>query len=200
MWDRAARFYGLQKPLERPSLRTAVALSAVESHHRLLDLGTGTGAVLTEFASARRLPRLAVGIDLSVQMLIRAKRWHAGHLIRADAGALPFDEASFDVVVAAYLLHLFDDRTRTRVLIESRRVLRTGGRLITITPSYGCGRAASILSRSIERLAEMSSSMMVGLRSLDPRDELLAAGFEVIQTKAVRLGYPSLCVAASWSH
>lgn len=200
MWDQVARFYNAQTLLERPSLRAAVAISGVGQQDRLLDVGTGTGAVLTTLAAAGRLPRLATGLDLSKQMLKHAQEAWKGHLIRADATRLPFDDGSFDVVVTAYLLHLLDEPARRQVLTESRRVLQMGGgRLITVTPSYGSGSAASVLSRSIERVAKRSSSVLVGLRPFDPSDELLAAGFEVIQTRSVRLGYPSLCVAATRS-
>ncbi len=130
-WDRAARFYRLQQTLERPSLGAAAALSAVESHHRLLDLGTGTGAVLAEFASARRRLRLAVGVELSPQMLIRAKRRHAGHLIRADAGTLPFDDGSFDVVVAAWTVKRSDADVTVSMCAEEVCPLTPGVRRIS---------------------------------------------------------------------
>ena len=42
---------------------------------------------------------------------------------------MPFDDASFDVVAAAYLLHILDADQRARVLGELHRVLKASGRV-----------------------------------------------------------------------
>ncbi|HUP21982.1 MAG TPA: methyltransferase domain-containing protein, partial [Thermoanaerobaculia bacterium] len=71
-WDRLARIYDCQLRLERPALHVAIDLAAVTSGERLLDLGTGTGALLRELAEREDRPHIALGIDTSRKMLAQA--------------------------------------------------------------------------------------------------------------------------------
>lgn len=90
---------------------------------RLLDVATGPGYV-AERAVARGAD--AVGLDLSEAMLESARtRVPGAEFVHGDATALPFDEASFDAVTAAFvLLHLGRPE---RAAAETARVLRPGG-------------------------------------------------------------------------
>lgn len=100
---------------------------------KLLDVACGTGGFLAEIK--RNYPRLAVtGVDLSVPYLTVAKRqlsaWSRVTLAEANAEALPFDDASFDIVTCVYLFHELPHRARKAVAGEIARVLRPGGRLV----------------------------------------------------------------------
>ena len=100
---------------------------------RLLDIGCGTGAFLSEVK--RNHPRLAVtGIDLSAPYLAIARRvlrpWSRVGLTVASAEALPFAAAQFDVVSCVYLFHELPPAVRRAVAGEIRRVLKPGGTLI----------------------------------------------------------------------
>jgi malonyl-CoA O-methyltransferase len=97
-------------------------LGVITRDKRLLDVACGTGRRLRESAA-----RLAVGIDLSPEML-RAGGGGEWPAVAADARALPFAPASFDVVwcrlVIGHLPHiapLFAELAR--VCVESGRVL-----------------------------------------------------------------------------
>jgi ubiquinone/menaquinone biosynthesis C-methylase UbiE len=167
----------------------------------LLDLGTGTAALLHELARSAHPPRSAVGLDRSPQMLARAATLPSGwKLLEADAGALPFADASFDVVTASYLLHLLDERERAQVLAQARRVLAPGGRVGIVTVAPPSGPLASLVSWPIRALAGRASGALSGLRPLDPRDDLEAAGLRPLRGCRVRVGYPSLCVVAERRH
>jgi SAM-dependent methyltransferase len=82
------------------------------------------------------------GLDLSAAMLaVLAQKLAAapatparGHLLIADAMALPFRAGAFDVALAFHVLHLVDDHRQ--VLREIRRVLRPGGRVVVSTNEY----------------------------------------------------------------
>jgi ubiquinone/menaquinone biosynthesis C-methylase UbiE len=95
------------------------ALDAVDgSPADVLDVGTGTGegarAISERFPDAR-----IVGVDLSPAMLERARaKVPVARFERADASALPFAAASFDLVTHANMIPFFD---------EVARVLRPGG-------------------------------------------------------------------------
>ncbi len=97
----------------------------------LLDIGTGTGRMLEVLG-----PRVvhAQGIDQSTEMLAvareniaRAGLSHCG-VRQADMYSLPFPAASFDAVTVHQVLHFAEHPGR--VIAESARVLRPGGRLL----------------------------------------------------------------------
>jgi len=104
---------------------------------RVLEIGCGTGAVTRELALRPRVAQVT-GVDSSPVLLERA-RTYGGHMKNlffelGDGRALQFDQESFDVVV----LH----RTLSHVpqpegiLVEARRVLRTGGSLAIFDADY----------------------------------------------------------------
>jgi ubiquinone/menaquinone biosynthesis C-methylase UbiE len=102
---------------------------------RLLDVGCGTARFLA-FVKQNH-PRLpVVGLDLSEAYLRRARRelrsWSWVELIEGAAEALPFADASFDLVSCIYLFHELPRAVRKRAAAEFARVLRPGGRLVLV--------------------------------------------------------------------
>lgn len=192
-WGGVAALYDLQLPLERPALRTALDLADPLPQERLLDLGTGTAGVLRELARRHARPARVIGIDVSREMLARAPALPDGWELRlADARSLPFDDESFDVVTAAYLLHIVEETARPQIVRECARVLRAGGRLVTVTPAP----PRSLLFARFLSVTGRPSGPFAGLRPLDPRPELSGCGFSVTGVRRVLRGYPSLCVLA----
>jgi ubiquinone/menaquinone biosynthesis C-methylase UbiE len=182
-WDWVAPLYDLQLAFERPAIETALELVRPPSTDRVLDVATGTGAVLSALAERVPRPDEAIGVDASAAMLARVSALPDGwRLVRADARALPFPDARFDVATCAYLLHLLEPEERSRVLAEIGRVLVPGGRLVTVTPVAPPTTFGALISR------------VAGRYLLDPRGDLEAAGFRVRAARYVRAGYPSLCV------
>lgn len=102
---------------------------------RLVDIGTGTGRFL-DFVK-QVWPRLPVlGVDLSEAYLHEARR----HLRRrsrlglavANGEQLPLPDASQDAVTSIFTFHELPAEVRRRVIRESARVLKPGGRLIVL--------------------------------------------------------------------
>ncbi len=98
-----------------------------------LDCGIGSGALSCALAQVVPGAVQLNGIDLSPAMLDEADR-HLKHrgldadLRCADVGALPYDDGTFDIVMAAHLLdHLPDPAA---ALAEMHRVVRPGGHVI----------------------------------------------------------------------
>jgi SAM-dependent methyltransferase len=100
---------------------------------RVLDAGCGPGT--QALAVAQAVPGVSVvGVDASHAMVEEAVRRAEPHnrvsFEMADAGALPFPDASFDAVMAQTLLaHVHDPGA---VLTELRRVTRPGGRIAAL--------------------------------------------------------------------
>jgi ubiquinone/menaquinone biosynthesis C-methylase UbiE len=196
-WDRLSGIYDRQLWLERRAIQTALELARPARETALLDAGTGTGALLRALAIRPDPPRHVVGVDSSEAMLARVGPLPEGwRLVRADVAALPFDDESFDTATAIYLLHVLAPGARAAALGELRRVLRPGGRLVTVTlvlPSRALSRP---FWWALGELARSMPSRFCGMRPLDPRPELLRAGFRIERARTVRRGYYSLCVSA----
>jgi len=194
-WDALAGLYDRQLLLERRAVQTALDLAAAGPADVLLDAGTGTGAVLRALAARKARPPTAVGVDASARMLERVPALPAGWRVeRADLRALPAEDASFDVAIASYVLHVLEAGDRRAVLAELARVLRPGGRLIAVTVHVPARPRLRPVRSALEALARIDR--LGGLRPLDPRPDLVEAGFALAGARNAMLGYPSLCVAA----
>lgn len=196
-WGRLARVYDRQLSLERAALAAAVDLAGARRDDVLLDLGTGTGALLRELARRPSRPRTAIGIDQSRAMLAHAPPLEGGWTLElGDASRLRFPDGTFSVVTAVYLLHVVDAPTRQRIIAEARRVLTGAGRFVLVTPTCPRARVARVLYAPLAAAAGSSAGPRSAFRPLDPRPELEAASFTIAAATIVGRGYPSICVAA----
>jgi SAM-dependent methyltransferase len=134
MVARIARYDGLADwydhefqpaPLEGEAWKVVVPLLGTGSG-ALLDLGCGTGSY--SVALAERGWKVT-GVDISEDMLRRA-RSRGVRVVRADAAALPFADASFDAAVSIFTHTDFDDFAAA--LREVARVLREGAPFVYV--------------------------------------------------------------------
>ena len=95
---------------------------------RVLEVGCGTGRWLAELVRAGATD--VAGIDPSREMLRRAARMVSADLRHGVAEDLPWESASFDVVLYINALH-HTSAPRT-ALEQAFRVLRPGGTLLSI--------------------------------------------------------------------
>ena len=109
--------------------RFLVSCLPVGPDETVLDVATGTAAVALELV--RQTGCSVVGVDQSPDMLDEARRrlvlaaeTKRVRLVEASADELPFENASFDGMTAAYLLRYLDDLPAG--LRELARVLRPG--------------------------------------------------------------------------
>ena len=100
---------------------------------RILDVGVGTGISLKDYSRSNRL----VGVDYSEPMLRKAQERVIEHkltnvetLAVMDAKHLGFPDASFDVVVAQYVITAVPEPEAT--LDEFARVLKPGGEIVLV--------------------------------------------------------------------
>jgi SAM-dependent methyltransferase len=126
---------GLYDALAAPVLagffrRVAADLVTVDPHTDVLEVGSGPGRLAVTLAALA--PEVHVtGVDITPEMVHRANALavRSGVADRVasqlgDVGALPFADASFDVVVSTFSLHHWPDPAKG--LAEIHRVLRPG--------------------------------------------------------------------------
>ncbi|MHC5028663.1 MAG: bifunctional demethylmenaquinone methyltransferase/2-methoxy-6-polyprenyl-1,4-benzoquinol methylase UbiE, partial [Planctomycetota bacterium] len=199
--------------------RKAVRLARVGPEDDVLDVACGTGDLTEAFASAG--PRTIVGLDFVPEMLTLARRKVAARrqrrpgtstptYIEGDATALPFDDASHDVVSIAFGLRNVD--RPAAALAEFARVLRPGGRLIVLEFSEPRSRLMRTMNRFYSgRIMPFTATLLAGDRSgayhylpksistfLDPRalaEHVREAGFEVITQVPLTFGVCTCTVA-----
>ena len=136
-YDRWAPVYDLVfgRVFERGRM---ASIAAAEAHvgsagGRILEVGLGTGISLLSYKRSNRI----VGIDISAGMLRRAQDRIIEHeltnvdaLAVMDAKHLALPDASFDVVVAQYVITAVPDPETT--LDEFVRVLKPGGEIVLV--------------------------------------------------------------------
>ena len=99
---------------------------------KLLDVPVGTG-VFTAAKYAVMDGAEITCLDYSIDMLDQARERFRKeeirncHLVQGDVGALPFDDASFDIVLTMNGFHAFPDKEKA--YSEVNRVLKPGGTL-----------------------------------------------------------------------
>ena len=108
-------------------------LAALTAGERVLDLGSGSGTDV--FCAAPQVGERGsvVGVDFTDEQISKAKRLRDRSelvhvdFVEANIDALPFDAASFDVVISNGVINL--SPTKHEVFAEAARVLRPGGRI-----------------------------------------------------------------------
>jgi ubiquinone/menaquinone biosynthesis C-methylase UbiE len=106
--------------------------AGLETAERLLEVGCGTGAILTGLNTAA----VVHGLDLQPASLAEA-HLHTPHSILAcgDAMRLPFANGNFDITLCHFLLLWVHDPLQA--LREMRRVTRSGGSILALAePDY----------------------------------------------------------------
>jgi phosphatidylethanolamine/phosphatidyl-N-methylethanolamine N-methyltransferase len=118
-------------------ISTAGRRHAVElinaSSGKVLEVGVGTGLSLPDYKSHLEI----TGIDLAPEMLEKARKrvseerlTNVAGLYEMDAGNLQFPDASFDTVVAMYVITVVPEPEK--VMRELARVVKPGGQVLLV--------------------------------------------------------------------
>jgi SAM-dependent methyltransferase len=113
-----------------PPAQAVVAALDIPRKGCVLDIGAGTGALVSSVKSAAPDAKV-IAIDASAEMLRAARTRTDAMVAHADALALPIRDAVADAAVLAFVLfHLADPG---RAVAEAARALRAGGVVGTVT-------------------------------------------------------------------
>ena len=121
-WTKPIRDYILRKINPQPG-------------SRILDVGSGTGALMGDFETIH--PGTLVGLDISLENVQFAKNlFPNAHFTGGDAHFLPFRDAVFDLCYCHYLFMWVENTGK--IVKEMTRVTKKGGSICAFAePDYG---------------------------------------------------------------
>ena len=177
-----------------PYARLVAERAASFQPRRILETAAGTG-VVTEVLHLALPNAEIVATDLNEPMLEQAARRLDAANVRfqpADAQNLPFEDASFDLVVCQFGIMFFPDKGRANA--EARRVLKDGGRyMLVIWDSIERNFATRVAGRAVTDLFPIDAARFyerVPFRYHDTGEierDLSEAGFTDIDIQTVEL-------------
>lgn len=169
------------RALRNPGEPLAVSIAGIKLGERVLILGCGDPALIAPLAIKTGLTGRACALDEDSARTLRAANMSQrdGALIEtitAPWTMLPLDPDSFDIVIIRGVLASLTPERRTGCVKESLRVLRPGGRCLSIddAPRGGLGALVGDRSRAEYRTAGHAARALEG------------AGFRAVRTVAER--------------
>lgn len=194
VYSRLASIYDLWGNLaESKARRRCLQLAGIKNGEAVLEVAVGTGILFEQILKLNPAGRNE-GIDLTEAMLARAKA-RAAKCVGAsyalkvgDAYQLEYRDHSFDVVLNTYMFDLLPEEDFLRVLMEFKRVLREGGRVVVVNMTKG----KFWFSRIWGWLYRLSPALVGGCRGIELGRYVEAAGFSEIRREYIsQLMFPS---------
>jgi SAM-dependent methyltransferase len=161
--------------------RRALLHGELKPGDRVLDYGCGAGRFLAGLEDA-------VGVEIAEQAVERARRNVPGadvRLLEPD-GSLPLGHGEVDLVWCSEVLEHIPDVAHA--LLEMRRVLKPGGRVLITVPYHGRAQAAVIAFTRFDRHFDPLGQHVRFFTRASLRTALEHAGFTRVQTRRARPG------------
>ena len=121
------------RPQSFAGVANPFTLGTLETGELVLDVGSGAGTDSLVAAQMVGSEGRVTGIDMTSEMLAKARAAAADmdaanvQFVEGEVERLPFEDASFDVVISNGVIDLIPDKDA--VFSEIHRVLRPGGRI-----------------------------------------------------------------------
>src|SRR6185503_4145841 len=180
-----------EMPFIREVAQRSFELMDLRPGDAVVDVGCGTGVMLPALTNAVGPDGSVTGIDHSAAFLARAQRRlteagleHRVALVRGDAQALPFEDATFDVAhVERLLMHLAEPDAAIRELL---RVTRPGGRIVCAEVH---ANGADVENPDRHAMDLINQAAIAQIRNpamgIELRRRLVDAGLESVRVAAV---------------
>jgi ubiquinone/menaquinone biosynthesis C-methylase UbiE len=179
--------------MESKARQRAIDMAAIKNGEKILEVAFGTGLNFVEIL--KRNPQGWVnGIDVSMKMLERARKRisKTGQknytLYLGDCRHLPFEDGTFDILMTQYLLDILPVEDFIPILLEFRRVLKDGGRIVLVNMTKG----ERWLNKIYEEIYKLKPPLLAGCRGVMAQPFLEEIGFKEFEREFVsQLGFPS---------
>jgi ubiquinone/menaquinone biosynthesis C-methylase UbiE len=176
-WQRqfAARYDRCSAPAERRWAAVLRAQLLTDVAGKVLEIGAGTGANLRFYRTAEHVTLSEPSAAMRARLTAKLSQAEVPvDVVDATAGALPFEDASFDAVVCTLVLCTVPHQPAA--LGEIRRVLKAAGQLVFFEHVRGRG-AAAVAQDMITPLTRVVAAGCHPNR--DTAAALVAAGFGI---------------------
>lgn len=151
----ASVYDALFGPVLQPGRKAVLEALKCRPGERVLEVGVGTGLSLPLYPSYVRI----TGIDLSSEMLAKARTRverrglaNVDGLYEMDANAMDFADASFDKVVAMYVVSIVQEPAR--LLRELHRVCKPDGEIYMVNHVRSQNPIVSAVEKSLARFSD----------------------------------------------
>jgi len=179
--------------MESKARQQAIDMAAIKNGEKILEVAFGTGLNFVEILKMN--PQGWVnGIDVSMKILERARNRisKTGQknytLYLGDCRHLPFEDGTFDILMTQYLLDILPVEDFIPILLEFRRVLKVGGRIVLVNMTKG----ERWLNKIYEEIYKLKPPLLAGCRGIMAQPFLEEIGFKEFQREFVsQLGFPS---------
>ena len=183
-YRRYAGFYdALFGPVLQPGRTAVVDALGCRPGDRVLEVGVGTGLSLPLYPASVKV----TGIDVSREMLDKARArvakcnfMHVEALIEMDGESMSFPDASFDKVVAMYVVSVVANPAR--LLAELHRVCRPDGEIFIVNHVRSDNPLLGALEKSLARFSDK-----LGFRPDFELRELLDGSHELAEVSRINL-------------
>ena len=197
---KAQRLYDFLSPIyeyltryEHLSKERGLEVAEIRSGYTMFEVGFGTGQIVIKSAEKVGKDGMVYGIEISSKMLEQTRKRVKTHeltqrvaLQLGDARKLPYEKEVFDVVFNSYMLDLIDTPEISKILLEFKRVLKPGGRVVLVNLSKGESWYSNM--KIYEWIYGKCPSLLGGCRPVLIRSFLEELGFQGVEREFLMAG------------
>lgn len=189
-WDKIAGVYDLFGYFYNGKANKELCnevISHIENKDVVLECACGTGMISEKIATkCKRLVATDYSEGMLKQTRKKCKKYNNVEIRKADITKLDFPDNSFDVVVAANIIHLLDEPYKT--VEELNRVCKIGG--IIIIPTYVNKEKKEDINNFVKTVDKVGAEFKQQFTYTSYINFIKDTGHDVIETKLINERIP----------